>query len=167
MIKYKPSAPTVCKEIYATSSSHGFSLVELLVIIAIIAIIAGISLPNLLSMRAKSSVRADARDVHSTLRLAQTLAVKEGIDVCFRVSGNAYGLYDYFTGKALSIYRSLAALCISIRVRVLAKKKSYPAASESVLGHVLEEFFQSFKPYIAYHYIYGLTPALFGADRIN
>jgi len=60
---------------------NGFSLVELMVVIAILAIIAGFSTPMLLSMRAKSSVRADARDVYSAFRHAQSEAVKRSENV--------------------------------------------------------------------------------------
>lgn len=80
-------------------NNEGFSLTELLIVIAIIALISTISVPAIMFMRSKTSVRADARDVHSTLRQAQGLAVKQGIDVCVRVddSTDTYFIYDAFT----------------------------------------------------------------------
>jgi len=77
-------------------NSHGFSLVELLVVIAIVGIIAGFSTPALLSMKAKSSLRADARDVYSTFRYAQGEAVKRSVSVCIIFNDPSTGEYKVF-----------------------------------------------------------------------
>ena len=61
---------------------YGFSLVELMVVLALVGIIAGFSMPVLLSMKAKSTVRADARDVLSTFKHAQSEAVKRSVNIC-------------------------------------------------------------------------------------
>ena len=75
---------------------HGFSLVELLVVVAIVGIIAGFGTPALLSMKAKSSVRADARDVYSTFRHAQSEAVKRSESICILFNVPSAGEYTVF-----------------------------------------------------------------------
>ena len=72
------------RERVPNTGPKGFSLMELLVVIVIIGVIAAIGTPQLLGMRTRSSVRADARDLHSTYRQAQTEAVKRSFDACVK-----------------------------------------------------------------------------------
>lgn len=74
----------------------GFSLVELVVVIALISIIAGFSTPALLSMRAKSNVRADARDVYTTFKYVQSEAVKRSVNIRIVFNSPAAGDYTVF-----------------------------------------------------------------------
>lgn len=74
-------------------TNSGFSLVELFVVITIIAVLATIGTPWLLAMKTKSSIRADARDVHSTFRQAQSIAVKRGDIACVVIDDNT-GTYQ-------------------------------------------------------------------------
>ena len=81
---------------FMCSDQRGFSLTELAVVVAIIAIIATIGTPLFLGMKTRSSIRADARDVHSAFRMAQTVAVKDSEITCVRINEGAktYTLYD-------------------------------------------------------------------------
>ena len=58
-------------------SRSGFSLVELMVAIAIIGILAGIAIPNFLSFLPNSRLRAATRDVVSCLQEMKIRAIKE------------------------------------------------------------------------------------------
>ena len=82
---------------------HGFSLVELMVVLAIVGIIAGFGTPALLSMKAKSSVRADARDVYSTFRHAQSEAVKRSESLCIIFDVPAAGDYTVFLDNGAGV----------------------------------------------------------------
>lgn len=73
---------------------------ELLIVIAIVGVLAAVGTPWLLAMKTNSGIRADARDVHSTYRQAQSEAVKRGDIACVYIDENA-GTYqiqiaDYF-----------------------------------------------------------------------
>lgn len=82
------SVPKVLKNL------KGFSLVELLAVIAIVGVLATVGTPVILGMRAKSSVRADARDVHSAFRQAQTEAVKQNKITCLVIDGLNYTIHN-------------------------------------------------------------------------
>jgi type IV fimbrial biogenesis protein FimT len=65
---------------------HGFSLMELCVVVAIICVIAAISIPNLLGMRARYKLRSSATDIMSTIKKAQTEAVKRNLPVAVAIN---------------------------------------------------------------------------------
>lgn len=68
---------------------HGFSLAELMVVVAIVGLLGVVGTPGLLGMKAKSSVRSDARDVLSAFKKAQTEAVKRSQSVCILFNSDA------------------------------------------------------------------------------
>jgi prepilin-type N-terminal cleavage/methylation domain-containing protein len=68
---------------------HGFSLMELCVVVAIICIIAAVSIPNLLGMRARYKLRSSATDIMSTIKKAQTEAVKRNLPVAVAIDMGA------------------------------------------------------------------------------
>jgi prepilin-type N-terminal cleavage/methylation domain-containing protein len=65
---------------------HGFTLMELCVVVAIICVIAAISIPNLLGMRARYKLRSSATDILSTIKKAQTEAVKRALPVAVAIN---------------------------------------------------------------------------------
>jgi len=75
-------------------SQKGFTLTELLVIIAIVAVLATVAIPNISRMLASSKYREAAREIASTLQNARTLAVSKNLEhrVEFTVSENCYQL---------------------------------------------------------------------------
>jgi prepilin-type N-terminal cleavage/methylation domain-containing protein len=77
-------------KIFATQK--GFSLVELMVVLAIIAIIAAASTLNLVTGLPKYRVKAAARDLTSKMRKARSTAVKEQrpISIFFDPDKNVY-----------------------------------------------------------------------------
>lgn len=73
----------------------GFSLVELLVVVALIAIVATFAVPLWQNYSANSNLKAAAREVMADLSDAKQRAVEENLDVyrmTFNVAGNSYTL---------------------------------------------------------------------------
>ncbi len=72
----------------------GFSLVELMVVIAIIVILGAISAPNIVTGLPKYRVKNAARDLTSKMRHARSVAVKEQRDITlvFDTATNRYSI---------------------------------------------------------------------------
>jgi prepilin-type N-terminal cleavage/methylation domain-containing protein len=74
------------KRHFSPDRQHGFTLMELCVVVAIICAIAAISIPNLLGMRARYKLRSSATDILSTIKKAQTEAVKRALPVAVAIN---------------------------------------------------------------------------------
>jgi prepilin-type N-terminal cleavage/methylation domain-containing protein len=60
---------------------NGFTLLELMVVLAIVVVTLSIGVPNFISWMPKRRLQQAAGEVQSLVRLAQLTAVKEGADV--------------------------------------------------------------------------------------
>ena len=87
-----------------TCVSTGFSLIELMVVIALISIMMAVAVPTWQKYRANTDLKTAARDVMADLSNAKQQAVEENLDVyrlTFNVGGNYYALTRTDTGVAL------------------------------------------------------------------
>jgi type II secretion system protein H len=86
----------------------GFSLIEMMVIIAIVSIMAGIAIPNLLSYVPNWRLKNAATDLYSNLQLARTTAIKEGsiCRVTFSGSPDQYSVVCKDKTVTLGDYKS-------------------------------------------------------------
>jgi type IV fimbrial biogenesis protein FimT len=84
---------------FANSKQNGFTLLEMMVTIAVMAIITTTVVPGFNSMREKHKIRGAAETIASDLQLARSEAIKTNQSVSLSISGNGttnwcYGIND-------------------------------------------------------------------------
>ena len=86
-------------------NNHGFSMIELMVVIAIISILAGVAIPNFIGWLPNYRLRSGAEDIQSTLQLARLTAIKENstVTVVFDIGDDTFkatvGAKTFRSGK--------------------------------------------------------------------
>ncbi len=75
----------------------GFTLLELMVVIAIIAIAASIAIPNMIPWPAKHRMGGAAREIYSAMQYAKLRAVKEKANVVIDFNTAGFGTTDTYT----------------------------------------------------------------------
>lgn len=87
-IKARPSPP-------AARPLRGFSLIELMVAVAILAILLALAVPSFQDMIQRNRVRTAAADLTTGLNLARAEAIKRGLSVslCVNDTSNAWSVW--------------------------------------------------------------------------
>jgi prepilin-type N-terminal cleavage/methylation domain-containing protein len=67
----------------------GFSLIELLIVLAVIAVVSAIVTPNIISWRSSAKLRGAAGNLKGDLEMAKVNAIKENNFVAIKFEGNA------------------------------------------------------------------------------
>jgi prepilin-type N-terminal cleavage/methylation domain-containing protein len=70
--------------------SRGFTLVEMLIVIAILGIVLGIAAPNFTRYRDNANLKEAARDISSDIQLYKQRAIAENTNYEITFSGNTY-----------------------------------------------------------------------------
>ena len=89
-------------------SSRGFTVIEMVIVIAIIAIAVSVAAPNFNSFRQNTNLKEAARDISSDISLYRQRAVSENIGyrINFNASANTYTIQKQ-TALASTIYNDL------------------------------------------------------------
>lgn len=75
-------------------NESGFSLFELMVVIAIISILSAITIPNFLSYRDSANLRGAAFNLKSDLELAKMRAIRGGSNIAVLFTGSRYEIFQ-------------------------------------------------------------------------
>lgn len=78
---------------HARRGESGYSLVEMLVVIAIIGIVSLITVPQFIAMQRSGQLKASMRQVMNDLRLVQQKAITQRTDARFRFANNGTGYF--------------------------------------------------------------------------
>jgi prepilin-type N-terminal cleavage/methylation domain-containing protein len=86
-----------------TCISTGFSLIELMIVIALISIVSAFAVPTWQKYTANTNLKTAAREVMADLSNAKQRAVEENLkySIKFNVAGNSYALSRTDTGVTL------------------------------------------------------------------
>jgi len=71
----------------------GFSIFELLIVIAIVAVVAAIVTPNVIGWRTRAQLRAATGNLKADLEMAKINAIKENNFVAIKFDSNAYEVF--------------------------------------------------------------------------
>jgi type II secretion system protein H len=71
----------------------GFSLFELLIVLAVIAVVSAIVTPNIISWRSNAKLRGATGNLKADLEMAKIKAIKENNFVAIKFEGNAYEIF--------------------------------------------------------------------------
>ena len=77
----------------ANPHNCGYSLLELMIVVALLAITAAIAIPNMIAWRGDDKLRGAINNLKGDLNMAKTMAVRENAPVAILFSANEYEIF--------------------------------------------------------------------------
>lgn len=112
----------------------GFTLVEMMVVIAIVAILSAIAIPNLFSFAAGMKLRSASRDLYSNFQQARIKAIRHNSRWAIRFNASGYQVENCGADNSCTVVTD------NTIVKTVNMSKEYPGVSIINTSNVLVEF---------------------------
>jgi type IV fimbrial biogenesis protein FimT len=81
------------QKLFTKHNESGFSLIELMIVVALIAITAALALPNLIGQRADAKLRGAVNNLKGDLNKARSLAIRDNANVVILFEADQYQVF--------------------------------------------------------------------------
>lgn len=139
----------------------GFTLIELMIVVAIIAIIAAVAIPKLMSARIAANENAAIATLRSIAAAQQQLQSAAAIDT----DGDGGGEFGYFAELAgatpMRVYNGLAGVAAAGVIGVVGADELDPPILATAFGNVIADGAEGIVERQGYHYKIFLPDAVF------
>jgi len=120
--------------VFREHRNRGFSLIELVIVMAVLAILMRQGLPAVADYRDQAALRSAAVDLHQAVQMSRSEAIKRNIRTELRVSDSGWEVHD--VTSVPSVRLSVGSLDPRARasvqtIRFASNGRTFPAGTES------------------------------------
>lgn len=93
--------------------SHGFTIMELMVVVAVVAVLSAIAAPSFRELMANTRIKTTASDIHLSLLRARSEAIKRNSNVTVAASGGGW-VSGWTVSGGIETHAAIAASDLAI-----------------------------------------------------